>query len=183
MLYLLRRFRIKLIEPVGSLPSTFSVPQDRVKMPKKYSQQPKIPLLVPWLRLRALDFFLRLRPMAMLSAGTMGGNLALERMTLVSSFRRVRWVSLFLGIWNLGVVLFGGFLLLSVVSSCSGEEKLSFAVVSLVAVVRIVAMVGAGKAQQETAETIVNHPIESSIAVDAMIRHERRVLWWSLFFF
>ncbi|XP_038989675.1 uncharacterized protein LOC103717554 isoform X2 [Phoenix dactylifera] len=151
-------------------------------MPKKYSIKSGIPLLVPCLHLRALDFFLRLWP----PAGTMGADLSAERTTLVSSFRRVRWVSLFLGIWNLGVVLLGGFLLLSVVSGCSGEEKLPFSVVSLVAGVRIVAMVGAGKAQQETAETIVNHPIESSIAVDAVIRHERRMrykrwLWWTRF--
>lgn len=82
------------------------------------------------------------------------------------------------------MVLLGGLLLASVVSGCSGQEKLPFAVVSLVASVRIVAMVGAGKAQQETAETIVNHPFESSIAVDAVIRHERwmrykRWLWWA----
>nr|XP_010930154.1 uncharacterized protein LOC105051408 isoform X2 [Elaeis guineensis] len=155
-------------------------------MPKKYSIKPRISLLVPCLHLRAFDFFLRLRPPAILSSGTMRGDLAAERMTMVSSFRKVRWVSIFLGIWNLGVVLFGGFLLLSVVSGCSDEEKLSFAVVSLVAGVRIMAMVGAGKAQQETAESIVNHPIESSIAVDAVIRHERRLrykrwLWWARF--
>ncbi|MQM09739.1 hypothetical protein Taro_042614 [Colocasia esculenta] len=99
-----------------------------------------------------------------------------ERASLVSSLRRVRWVSVLLGVGNLGVCAIGGYLMASLPPGCWGAAKLPSAIVVVFALVRVMSMFGAALAQMETAATIAGGMAESSDAVDAMVRHERRVL-------
>lgn len=99
----------------------------------------------------------------------------MERRTIFSKLRMFRFGSLVVGISNLGVLLFGALLLVSIVSDCSKEVKVPFSLAPLLAGVKIMAMVGAGKAQHAAAETIMSRSMDESIAVDAVIRHERRV--------
>jgi hypothetical protein len=102
-------------------------------------------------------------------------DLAMERRTLCSKLRMFRFGSLVVGISNLGILLFGALLLTSIVSDCSNEVKLPFSFAPFLAGVKIMAMVGAGKAQHAAAEAIMSRSMGDSIAVDAVIRHERRV--------
>ncbi|XP_020111947.1 sn1-specific diacylglycerol lipase beta isoform X3 [Ananas comosus] len=113
-------------------------------------------------------------------------DFAAERETLASKLRMVRWISLLVGVLNLGIVLLGGVLLDSVVSGCSAAAKLPVAAAALVAGVRVAAMVGAARAQHATAETIAGYLVDGSVAVDGALRRERRVrykrwLWWTRF--
>nr|CAD1837117.1 unnamed protein product [Ananas comosus var. bracteatus] len=113
-------------------------------------------------------------------------DFAAERETLASKLRMVRWISLLVGVLNLGIVLLGGVLLDSVLSGCSAAAKLPVAAAALVAGVRVAAMVGAARAQHATAETIAGYLVDGSVAVDGALRHERRVrykrwLWWTRF--
>lgn len=145
-------------------------------MTKRPSPKPLLPLVSPLPRLRHLAAlsgclaWLRL----FRSAGQMVGDLAAERTTFVAKVRRVRWASFLLGSWNIGVVLLGCFLMVYLLSGCSAEEKLPFAASTMIAGIRVVAMVGAGKAQQETAEIIVSCPTDYA-TVDAVVRNDRRV--------
>ncbi|OAY69329.1 hypothetical protein ACMD2_24126 [Ananas comosus] len=120
-------------------------------------------------------------------------DFAAERETLASKLRMVRWISLLVGVLNLGIVLLGGVLLDSVVSGCSAAAKLPVAAAALVAGVRVAAMVGAARAQHATAETIAGYLVDGSVAVDGALRRERRGsrfvalvrykrwLWWTRF--
>ncbi|XP_073008012.1 uncharacterized protein [Typha latifolia] len=153
-------------------------------MPKGVSIFARIPHLVPHLARRRLPLFSS--PPSRSRPRSPTADLAAETMSLASRLRMVRWVSLLVGCLNLGIIILGGCLLAFVVSSCPGGERLPFAVASMVAGVKIMSMIGAGMAQHATAEMIVRSPIESSIAVDAVVRHERRVrykrwLWWTRF--
>ncbi|THU53369.1 hypothetical protein C4D60_Mb10t13680 [Musa balbisiana] len=156
-------------------------------MTKRPSPKPLLPLVSPLPRLRHLAAlsgclaWLRL----FRSAGQMVGDLAAEQTTFVAKVRRVRWASFLLGSWNIGVVLVGCFLIVYLLSGCSAEEKLPFAASTMIAGIRVVAMVGAGKAQQETAEIIVSCPTDSA-TVDAVVRNDRRLrykrwLCWTRF--
>ncbi|XP_009379930.2 uncharacterized protein LOC103968432 isoform X1 [Musa acuminata AAA Group] len=156
-------------------------------MTKRPSPKPLLPLVSPLPRLRHLAAlsgclaWLRL----FRSAGHMVGDLVAERTTFVAKIRRVRWASFLLGSWNIGVVLLGCFLMVYLLSGCSAEEKLPFAASTMIAGIRVVAMVGAGKAQQETAEIIVSCPTDSA-TVDAVVRNDRRLrykrwLCWTRF--
>lgn len=102
-------------------------------------------------------------------------DLAINRRCLFSKLRMFRFGSLVVGISNLGIVLFGALLLVSIVSDCSYQVKVPFALAPFMAGVKILAMVIAGKAQHAAAETIMSRSMDESIAVDAVIRHERRV--------
>ncbi|XP_020092268.1 uncharacterized protein LOC109712883 isoform X2 [Ananas comosus] len=66
----------------------------------------------------------------------------------------VRWISLLIGVLNLGIVLLGGILLDSVVSGFSATAKILIATTTLIAGVRVAAMVGAARAQHAAAENI-----------------------------
>ncbi|OAY85840.1 hypothetical protein ACMD2_25855 [Ananas comosus] len=66
----------------------------------------------------------------------------------------VRWISLLIGVLNLGIVLLGGILLDSVVSGFSATAKILIATTALIAGVRVAAMVGAARAQHAAAENI-----------------------------
>ncbi|XP_042456804.1 uncharacterized protein LOC122041243 isoform X3 [Zingiber officinale] len=150
----------------------------------------------PNLLLPVFASLIRFRPFAALSVCVprrrpyrsslrMDRDFALGRSTLVAKLRSVRWIALLLGLSNLSVILLGVFLLIYLLRNCSGDEKLPFAASILSASIRVLAMVGAGKAQHETAEIIVSFPIESA-AADAAVRHERRLrykkwLWWTRF--
>lgn len=103
------------------------------------------------------------------------GDLAGERSSPLSMLRTLRWSSLVLGFCNAIIILSGAVIVVSLPPGCSGAQVLALTVVSLVAAVRITYMVAAGKAQRATAETIVGNVLGSSIDVDALIRHERRV--------
>ncbi|WOL02425.1 hypothetical protein Cni_G11144 [Canna indica] len=149
---------------------------------KKRAPKPLLPLISPLPRVRLLSALSTClsRPNSR-STRPMGGGLPAARTTLVA---KLRWVSFLLGAWNVCVILLGGFLMATLLPGCSGE-KLPIAASMLIAGVRVFAMVGAGKAQQETAEVIVSSPIDSA-AADAVVRHEirlryKRWLWWTRF--
>lgn len=103
------------------------------------------------------------------------GDSAAGTATLLANLRAVRWVSLVLGFGNVCLVLIGACLVLSASPSCSGGLKLSFVFASLAAGARMAYMVSAARAQRATAETIISHVSESSVAADSVVRHERRV--------
>ncbi|URE42619.1 Lipase (class 3) [Musa troglodytarum] len=156
-------------------------------MTKRPSPKPLLPLVSPLPRLRHLAAlsgclaWLRL----FRSAGHMVGDLAAERTTFVAKIRRLRWASFLLGSWNIGVVVLGCFLMVYLLSGCSAEEKLPFAASTMIAGIRVFAMVGTGKAQQETAEIIVSCPTDSA-TVDSVVRNDRRLrykrwLCWTRF--
>ncbi|XP_020090740.1 uncharacterized protein LOC109711847 isoform X1 [Ananas comosus] len=114
------------------------------------------------------------------------GDSAAGTATLLANLRAVRWVSLVLGFGNVCLVLIGACLVLSASPSCSGGLKLSFVFASLAAGARMAYMVSAARAQRATAETIISHVSESSVAADSVVRHERRMrykrwLWWTRF--
>lgn len=103
-------------------------------------------------------------------------NFVSEKLALLlSKLKTVRWVTLFLGFSNLGVVFLGGFLLVLVFLSCGGGESLPFLVVSVLAGIRIMSMILTGIAQEATASMILTEQQAESTVVDAVIRHERRV--------
>ncbi|XP_078441057.1 lipase class 3 family protein isoform X2 [Wolffia australiana] len=113
-------------------------------------------------------------------------NLAVERSSLMSKLRSLRWVCVVVGFGNLGVALVGVYMLSSMSSTCSFGEKLTFITIIVIASVRIVSMVGVALAQMETASSVANCLSEGYVAVDASVRHERRVryrrwLWWTRF--
>ncbi|KAF3337918.1 hypothetical protein FCM35_KLT18505 [Carex littledalei] len=152
-------------------------------MSKRPRRFPKITHLLPSLSRGFLRSRSRAKPLPLLP--TMA-DLAMNRRTFFSKLRMFRFGSLVVGISNLGILLFGAFLLLSIVSDCSNQVKVPFALVPFIAGVKIMAMVGAGKAQHAAAETIMSRSMDESIAVDAVIRHERRVryrrwLYWTRF--
>ncbi|XP_072965575.1 uncharacterized protein [Typha angustifolia] len=109
-----------------------------------------------------------------------------ERAALFSMLRTVRWLSLILLFVNVGLVLMGGIWVGSSSPSCSVGDKLPMVLVSLVAGIRMVYMVWAGRAQCSTAAAIVSHVSESSAGADSTVRCERRMrykrwLWWTRF--
>lgn len=105
------------------------------------------------------------------------GNFVSDKLIMLSKLKTVRWVTLFLGFSNLGVVFLGGLLVLLVFLSCTGGESLPFAVVSILAGIKIMSMIGAGIAQEATASMILSEQQAESAVADAVIRHERRVIW------
>ncbi|KAJ3696868.1 hypothetical protein LUZ61_000573 [Rhynchospora tenuis] len=153
-------------------------------MSKRPRHFPKIHHLIPSFSRGFLRSRSRAKPPSPLLP-TMA-DFAMETRTLLSKLRMFRFGSLVVGISNLGILLFGALLLVSIVSDCSNEVKVPFALAPFMAGVKILAMVGAGKAQHAAAETIMNRSMGESIAVDAVIRHERRVryrrwLYWTRF--
>ncbi|XP_042378225.1 uncharacterized protein LOC121971155 isoform X1 [Zingiber officinale] len=113
-------------------------------------------------------------------------DLEVERRSLLSNLRILRFSSVVLGLCNVAIILTAGVLVGSLHPGCSGADRLALAIISLVAVVRIVYMVAAGKAQQDTAESIVRNVLEGPVDVDSLIRYERRMrykkwLWWTRF--
>lgn len=105
----------------------------------------------------------------------------------VSPLKNLRWVVIVSGLSNAVVVLLGGVLVILAYPSCNRRYLFPFVAVSLASGIRIVAMVPSGIAQRATAKIILETPAESSAAaVDAVIRHERRMryikwLWWTRF--
>ncbi|KAF8715152.1 hypothetical protein HU200_027707 [Digitaria exilis] len=108
----------------------------------------------------------------------------------VASFRvgMVRVVSFLVGGINLAVLLLGLYLINAVLpSGCAGG--LAFAAAPALAGVRVLAMIGAARAQHATADAIARrhlHEDDASVAADAVARHEIRVrykrwLWWTRF--
>lgn len=103
-----------------------------------------------------------------------------------SSIRSSTYV---IGISNLVVIVLGVILVIySSFGRCNGGKILPLIVVAMAASVRIIAMFGIAIAQQATATSILSSPQvdSSSSAVDAVIRHERRMrykrwLWWTRF--
>ncbi|XP_058093977.1 uncharacterized protein LOC131240008 isoform X2 [Magnolia sinica] len=117
--------------------------------------------------------------------GKLMANFVAEKLML-SKLRTVRWVTLFLGFSNMGVIVLGGILMIWVFPGCSRGQILPFVVVAVVAGIRIMSMIGTGIAQEATATTILGQQQAESAAVDAVIRHERRIrykrwLWWTRF--
>ncbi|KAL6650937.1 hypothetical protein ACP70R_009862 [Stipagrostis hirtigluma subsp. patula] len=107
-----------------------------------------------------------------------------------ASFRvgMVRVVSFLVGGLNLAVLLLGLYLIDVVLPpGCGGG--LAFAAAPALAGVRVLAMVGAARAQHATADAIARrhlHENDASVAADAVARHEIRVrykrwLWWTRF--
>ncbi|XP_066348411.1 uncharacterized protein [Miscanthus floridulus] len=107
-----------------------------------------------------------------------------------ASFRigMVRVVSFLVGGLNLAVLLLGLYLIDAVLpSGCGGA--LAFAAAPAMAGVRVLAMIGAARAQHATADAIAKrhlHEGDTSVAADAVARHEIRVrykrwLWWTRF--
>ncbi|XP_058093981.1 uncharacterized protein LOC131240008 isoform X5 [Magnolia sinica] len=107
--------------------------------------------------------------------GKLMANFVAEKLML-SKLRTVRWVTLFLGFSNMGVIVLGGILMIWVFPGCSRGQILPFVVVAVVAGIRIMSMIGTGIAQEATATTILGQQQAESAAVDAVIRHERRGL-------
>ncbi|KAJ1271624.1 hypothetical protein BS78_06G141500 [Paspalum vaginatum] len=107
-----------------------------------------------------------------------------------ASFRvgMVRVVSFLVGGLNLAVLLLGLYLIDAVLSpGCGGG--LALAAAPALAGVRVLAMIGAARAQHATADAIARrhlHEDDASVAADAVARHEIRVrykrwLWWTRF--
>nr|CAB3484933.1 unnamed protein product [Digitaria exilis] len=98
----------------------------------------------------------------------------------VASFRvgMVRVVSFLVGGINLAVLLLGLYLINAVLpSGCAGG--LAFAAAPALAGVRVLAMIGAARAQHATADAIARrhlHEDDASVAADAVARHEIREL-------
>lgn len=92
----------------------------------------------------------------------------------VSKLRSLRWVYLFLVIANAVVVILGVFLVFLAYPPCGRHRVLPYLVVSLASVVRVIAIIRAGIAQEAAAIMILASPDETTI-VDAVIRQERRV--------
>ena len=96
-----------------------------------------------------------------------------------ASFRvgMVRVVSFLVGGLNLAVLLLGLYLADAVLpSGCRG--LLAFAATPALAGVRVLAMIGAARAQHATADAIARrhlHEDDASVAADAVARHEIRV--------
>ena len=96
-----------------------------------------------------------------------------------ASFRvgMVRVVSFLVGGLNLAVLLLGLYLADAVLpSGCRG--LLAFAAAPALAGVRVLAMIGAARAQHATADAIARrhlHEDDASVATDAVARHEIRV--------
>ncbi|XP_038723843.1 diacylglycerol lipase-beta isoform X2 [Tripterygium wilfordii] len=100
----------------------------------------------------------------------------------MSMFKSLRLSAVILGLCNLGVVIVGGYL---VFLSCDRGRMVPVVAVSLAGALKIFAMVRSALAQQATARTILDSPLETTIA-DTVIRLQRRVrykswLWWSRF--
>ncbi|WJZ87987.1 hypothetical protein VitviT2T_007327 [Vitis vinifera] len=103
----------------------------------------------------------------------------------VSKLRSLRWVYLFLVIANAVVVILGVFLVFLAYPPCGRHRVLPYLVVTLASVVRVIAIIRAGIAQEAAAIMILASPDETTI-VDAVIRQERRMkyktwLWWTRF--
>ncbi|KAL5991061.1 hypothetical protein ACLOJK_011967 [Asimina triloba] len=104
-------------------------------------------------------------------------------MLLLSALRAVRWVMLILGFFNLAVIVLVVVFMVTVFSGrCSGGELLPFVVVALVAVIKVMSMIGTGIAQEATATIIASQQQAGSSVVDAVIRHQRRSpgVWFKL---
>lgn len=99
----------------------------------------------------------------------------MERRSLLSNLRILRFSSVVLGLCNAAIILTAGVLVGSLHPGCSGADRLALVIISLVAVARIAYMAAAGKAQQATAESIVRNVLEGPVDVDSLIRYERRV--------
>ncbi|TVU15468.1 hypothetical protein EJB05_38990, partial [Eragrostis curvula] len=106
------------------------------------------------------------------------------------SFRvgMVRVVSFLVGGLNLAVLLLGLYLIDAVLPpGCRGGH--AFAAAPSLAAIRVLAMVGAARAQHATADAIARrhlHEADASVAADAVARHDIRVrykrwLWWTRF--
>ncbi|KAK8940018.1 hypothetical protein KSP40_PGU012698 [Platanthera guangdongensis] len=99
--------------------------------------------------------------------------------------RNMRCVSMLLGLSNVGLVLIGGFLMLSASPSCPAGDNYSFGLVSVIACIRIGCMAAAAKAQHSTAITIAGHSMEggtAAITSDSRLERQRRYrrwLWWT----
>lgn len=94
----------------------------------------------------------------------------------VPTLKNLTWAATILGLSNAVVVLLGGFLVILAYPSCDHRYFWPFVAVSFAAVVRIVAMVHSGIAQEATAMTILQSPSDNSAnVVDAVLRLERRV--------
>lgn len=101
----------------------------------------------------------------------------------ISRLKTLRWITVILLVLNLITIFLGSLIVLT--SNCSSGTILPFVVVVVTSSVRIVSMIGAGITQEATATMIVSSPGES-VAVDAVIRQERRMrykrwLWWTRF--
>lgn len=114
------------------------------------------------------------------------GNLAMEKLTLLSKLKSIRWATLFLGFSNFALIFVGGLLMIFLFPTCGHGEIFPFVVVVIGSGIRIVWMIGAGIAQEATAITILGQQQPESSVVDTVIRHERRMrykrwLWWTRF--
>lgn len=96
-------------------------------------------------------------------------------MVFIRNLKTLRWISVVSAVCNLGLVLIGGSLAVSVSPSCPRWHMPPLGIVSLVALVRILYMIGAAKAQLATAATIIGETYEAVVAADVSTRIERRV--------
>ncbi|KAL5213670.1 hypothetical protein ABZP36_002822 [Zizania latifolia] len=133
----------------------------------------------------------RRRPAAMAGAGDpVSAAAAASAAGGAASFRvgMVRVVSFLVGGLNVAVLLLGLYLIDVVLPpGCGGG--LAFAAAPALAGVRVLAMLGAARAQHATADAIARRHLDedaASVAADAVARHEIRVrykrwLWWTRF--
>ncbi|KAH1192310.1 hypothetical protein GmHk_20G059326 [Glycine max] len=88
------------------------------------------------------------------------------------SMRRVRWMSLLVGLWNVGVALMGAFLILLTFRLCHASFLLPFVLVSFAALLRVLLMILTASAQQAAATLILQHS-----SSDLLIRLRRRAMY------
>lgn len=92
----------------------------------------------------------------------------------LSWVRKMRSVSVLLGLCNLLIVLMGAFLIFQIYSLCHPRFVPPFLAVSLAALLRLLLMLRTAFAQHALANAILDSPSDAS--PDAFLRLQRRVL-------
>ncbi|EHA8589271.1 hypothetical protein COCNU_scaffold008808G000040 [Cocos nucifera] len=88
--------------------------------------------------------------------------------------RGLRLVTVILGTLNLALAAVGALLVGQVLRRCGGREKVPAIIVAVFAIVRIMAMIGMGIAQEVTAITIANLSRDDQLLDSDIYRRERR---------
>lgn len=97
--------------------------------------------------------------------------------------QNLRWVTVILGMANAFVFLLGGLLFFLAYASCDRHFVIAVAVVSVVAGLRIAAMVQSAIAQEATARTVLlDSNADGTTILDSVLRNERRVLHFFFWF-
>ncbi|KAL6970823.1 hypothetical protein U1Q18_030507 [Sarracenia purpurea var. burkii] len=89
--------------------------------------------------------------------------------------KNLRWCTLITGLSNVVVIILGAILMTLVYPACGHKDILPFTFILFGSCLRIVIMIRAGISQRATATIVLNSSPQSSV-LDAVIRHERRVL-------